>query len=573
MTESPSNPPTPSQATLERNLVALAGVDPLLFERLTWPVASDHVRVLADGAWQFRVHKTWHPLEPGGRLLDGLVKTGLETAATSIGTPRRALLLGIGSGALVERLLHVPELREVRAWERDPWLLRLALSCFDLAGAIASRRLRLLLTTDLIGQRSSGSAVFTHPFLGSVYGRELLHMDAPLGKGAVALAAGGLFVDQVGSELTARGFTPWTIDLEVLSEEEVAHSLRYLNPRFLVAINYTQGLAKLSQDHGLPVRVWEVDPASSPPRNEGVSTAGLHLFTHAHDNVEPWRAAGFEHVSYLALAADPAVRKGDDSAPKKLEYGLTFVGQSLAGNAAVLGGRFLSTFGAWRGEAADAEARELLSKLVAGQRAHFQESVIPELLEEYAPGFRATATGPLALEDPAVLAGELAASEKRLTCIAALGEFSPNVWGDEGWRQLESHGTVYHGPAGHGAELTRIYDQSTINLDVGRLYQAGIVTMRVFDALSCGSLVLTERNAALEQLFDVESEVATYSSLKELINKSRYFLEHPKEALETAARGRDAVLARHTIAQRVDVILDGLLGRPGQALECTNPLL
>ncbi len=559
MPKTPLNPPPPSQAILERNLAALSDVDRPLLERLAWPVASDHVRTLPDGTWQFRIHRTWHVLEPARDVLNGLVLKGLEDAAASIGTPRRALLLGIGSGAMVEQLLQVPQLREVRAWERDPWLLRLALSCFDLSGAIASRRLRLLLTTDLIGQRSAGSAVLEHPFLRSIYNREKLHIDAPATGRQVALAEGGLFVEQIGNDLAARGFTPWTIDLDLLSREEVVHSLRALSPLFLVAINYTQGLAKLSQEHNLPVRVWEVDPASSPPRDEGASTAGLRLFTHSPENVGPWRAAGFEHVSYLPLAADPTQRRGEDALSKELEYGLTFVGQSLVGNARELATRFIAVFKSWRGGHAEGEARELLTKLATGQRANFQDFVIPDLLEDVVPGFRATATGALASEDPAILAGELAASEKRLTCIAALGEFKPEVWGDEGWQNVVSHGAVYHGPAKHGAELTSIYDRSTINLDVGRLYQAGIVTMRVFDALACGSLVLTERNAALEELFDVENEIATYSSLAELVQKTRHFLGHPKEAVELAARGREAVLKRHTLAQRIDVILDGLL--------------
>ena len=550
----------PTEAVLVRNLAALESVDPHLVERLSWPVASDHVTRTSDGGWRYRIHRTWHVLEPevasAQRHLDGQ----LDLVSQGGGSSRRALVLSCGAGEFLELVLGIEGLREIRVWDRDPWLLRLMLGRLDLSGEIASRRLRLLLTTDLVGVRSAGSAVIEHPFLGRIYARERAHLDDPAPRGVVALAAGGLFVEQLGRELFRRGYGPWTLDLSLLSVAEVEHCVRSLAPRFLIAVNYTQGLAQLAHEFELDTLVWEVDPASAPPRSEGVPTERVKIFTHSRANLRPWRDAGFTHVEYLPLAADPEVRRGSEASQKDLSFGVSFVGQSLVDNARILGQRFLRVYAAWRerDESVEAEGRALLDRLVALQGDHFGRFVIPAALGEFAPGLREAAVGALGMEDPAVLAGEVASAHKRFSVLAALGEFAPHIWGDEGWGRLKAEGARYHGPAGHGAELTEIYDRSTVNLDVGRLYQADIVTMRVFDALSTGSLVLTELNDALGELFAVDSEVATYRNREELVGKVRYYLDHPRAALELAARGREAVHARHTIAHRVDRMLHKL---------------
>ncbi len=129
------------------------------------------------------------------------------------------------------------------------------------------------------------------------------------------------------------------------------------------------------------------------------------------------------------------------------------------------------------------------------------------------------------------------------------------MWGDEGWRAVPGLAAGYRGPAGHAVELTKIYNASLINLDVGRLYQSDIVTMRVYDVLACGGFVLAEHSDVLAELFDVGSEIESYRTLDEMEAKVAHYLAHPEAAWAIAARGRQAVLARHTIAARLSTML------------------
>jgi spore maturation protein CgeB len=199
------------------------------------------------------------------------------------------------------------------------------------------------------------------------------------------------------------------------------------------------------------------------------------------------------------------------------------------------------------------EAAGLLDELLAEQRRDFARDVIAAALARRCPEL--ARADPERLAQLARWAGEIAAAEKRLAYVARLGRFGVRVWGDEGWRALNPAGLAsearYQGPAGHGLELTKIYCASQINVDVGRLYQSDIVTMRVFDVLACGGFVLAERSAALAELFEIGVEVECYATADELTAKVAHYLAHPAAAQAIALRGRAAVQQRHSIAARV----------------------
>ena len=126
----------------------------------------------------------------------------------------------------------------VVAWERDPWLLRLALGQNDWSAALASGRLRLLLGSDLIEHAAAmrargtrGAAPRSTPFWArstgtSARGWIRRRCDRPL----VLLCAGGLFVDDLAAALGRAGFAPYTLDIHRLSREELDRTMGRLRP-------------------------------------------------------------------------------------------------------------------------------------------------------------------------------------------------------------------------------------------------------------------------------------------------------------------------------------------------------
>jgi len=563
---------------LRANLEALARREPELAQRIGWPVESDHVVLEESGDVIYRLHQGRYRLN----LSDDAVARTLPPEAPE---GAQLVVFGVGLGESVDAVLALTaaarsDLRVV-AWERDPWLLRLALAQNDWTAAIAAGRLRLLLGSDLVEwARASGAApprvnIF-HPFLASVYRNERRWLAAADGapdsaaRPLALLCTGGVFTDDLATALGDAGFAGYTIDLRRLAREELDRTVARLRPALIAAINYTEGLAEFAAAHRCRLICWQVDPTTSaPPRLQPASggdgggrerTAGgggAFLFTYRRAQVDELRAGGFPHVEYLPLAADPVRRTpvpltGADRA----RYGapVSFVGSSLQPQVAGFRQSFVTQFAPGQ-PGAVVQAATLLDEVLAEQRADFSRDVVLDALARRCPE--------LARADPARLsqlerwAAEIAAAEKRLAYVARLGRFRARVWGDEGWRDATGErtgkptGVDYQGPAGHGLELTKIYCASQINVDVGRLYQSDIVTMRVFDVLACGGFVLAERSRALGELFEIGVEVDDYGTADELDAKVAHYLAHPAAAHAIAQRGRAAVLRRHTVSARV----------------------
>lgn len=73
---------------------------------------------------------------------------------------------------------------------------------------------------------------------------------------------------------------------------------------------------------------------------------------------------------------------------------------------------------------------------------------------------------------------------------------------------------------------------------------------RNFEIPGCRTLLVTTRVPGLEEYFDLEREVATFESKGELLEKVRYYLDHPEEAEKVALAGYERTLRDHTYEKR-----------------------
>lgn len=104
-------------------------------------------------------------------------------------------------------------------------------------------------------------------------------------------------------------------------------------------------------------------------------------------------------------------------------------------------------------------------------------------------------------------------------------------------------------------EMARTYSAARIVFNRSVLND---VNMRVFEALSCGSLLLTNDLAAngLAELFEDGVHLATYRSEEELVDKARFYLRNETSRETIAAAGRAVVHAKHTYRHRMARILE-----------------
>ena len=116
-----------------------------------------------------------------------------------------------------------------------------------------------------------------------------------------------------------------------------------------------------------------------------------------------------------------------------------------------------------------------------------------------------------------------------------------------------NRGAVYGKPM-----LAKLRDSLvTLNQHIG-LSRPAAGNMRLFEATGAGACLVTDAKSDHAEVFTPDSEVVTYGSTAECIEKVRWLIEHPAAAREIARRGQERTLRDHTFAQRA-IELEGLL--------------
>lgn len=92
------------------------------------------------------------------------------------------------------------------------------------------------------------------------------------------------------------------------------------------------------------------------------------------------------------------------------------------------------------------------------------------------------------------------------------------------------------------------------------------LNFRVFEAMSCGALLLTRRVAnGQELLFEEGVHFATFETKEELFDKIDYYISHEDERATIAAAGLAEIQANHRLEQRLTQLLDIVRNNPEPA--------
>ena len=110
-------------------------------------------------------------------------------------------------------------------------------------------------------------------------------------------------------------------------------------------------------------------------------------------------------------------------------------------------------------------------------------------------------------------------------------------------------------------EYIKIFTATDININLHSSVQDDeliteddFVNPRTFELASCGAFQLVDKRKYLSEMF-TDGEIATFSSMQELHEKIRYYLENPSEAKQIAQKGQLRVLKEHTYQKRMAQLL------------------
>lgn len=118
----------------------------------------------------------------------------------------------------------------------------------------------------------------------------------------------------------------------------------------------------------------------------------------------------------------------------------------------------------------------------------------------------------------------------------------------------------------HGEELTQFYQSARIVLNINQWEadEASGTTLRVTDVPACGSFLLTEYSEGLEDLFELETEICTFTTAAEMKQKIDYYLKHEEERARIASAGLERTRRLPTPKDRMELILSGLASQIAQ---------
>jgi spore maturation protein CgeB len=110
-------------------------------------------------------------------------------------------------------------------------------------------------------------------------------------------------------------------------------------------------------------------------------------------------------------------------------------------------------------------------------------------------------------------------------------------------------------------EMIRLFNRSRINLNFSnasrkpsllkRLFKGAKAQLqqikgRNFEIPGCGGFLLTDATENLAEYYTLGKEVVVYESMKDLIDKTRYYLAHEKERAAIAKAGYERTIREHT---------------------------
>lgn len=334
----------------------------------------------------------------------------------------------------------------------------------------------------------------------------------------------------------------------VLPKENVARLFERLagfRPDFILTVNLSgmdvSGLfARFFEDVRIPYVTWFVDgPRTILMGRTDLASPYAVALTWEPAYIPSLEAAGFPVVETVPLAADPHVFNRE---PRETwDIPPSFVGNSMVSFARR----------EWDSLKTDPE-------LEAAVRQSFETGHVTR--ENFGEGLQA-------LLDPGYV-DTLDAEQRRHAemvffiegtrrlrhrLASALVPEGAVMRGDDEWRiAFPTSG----GPVHYLGELAEFYGRCEVNLNSTSIQMATTVNQRVFDCPAAGGFLLTDAQPVLDELFDVENEVAVYHSLEECRDSLRFFRAHPKARTEIAARARARVLAQHTYAHRLQQIAE-----------------
>lgn len=107
-------------------------------------------------------------------------------------------------------------------------------------------------------------------------------------------------------------------------------------------------------------------------------------------------------------------------------------------------------------------------------------------------------------------------------------------------------------------DMPKIFRLSKINLNMTAKSIKTALPLRIWDILACGGFLLTNFQSEIPEYFEIGTDLETYSSEDELIEKCEYYLSHEDERSKIAENGFQKARKFHRLEQRLGELLENI---------------
>ena len=487
--------------------------------------------------------------------IDGTCYMWQHTIVESIPSKKGLLFLGAGNGHVCLQYLKKHPSLKIVIWDCEIERLRLFLQFCDISTYIEQNRLKIIFGVELFSfqglYHKKQIVTYTLPMLKELaQGVHFLKLfqKQQWKENLFLIGEGGLYVEDLCSYIDKRG------DLSLIMSMRL-WQLKYIlkwKPKCLFTINFIPGLEHFCEENKLPYACWEIDPNMDPMERYPMQTRSYKyskMFTYRKKHIPLYERLGIQS-QYLPLAA-PVYRQEASLVDPTYKQNLVFVGSSMNKEGQKSISKLHSML---KTKMSPADTKSFITRAIIHQKKHPDTYVIDD--------FFATHLSPHKIwfpkENLPILLGEYCASLRRLEYCTMVAKWGLDIWGDSGWEEIKDSGARIRGKVGYFKNINFVYSNGGIHLDINRLYQKDMITLRVFEVLACGGFILAEYPEALAELFDIGTEIETWRTKDELLDKISFYIDKPNLRDTIRRKGQSIVHQRHMFAQKMNYIMENM---------------
>lgn len=323
---------------------------------------------------------------------------------------------------------------------------------------------------------------------------------------------------------------------------------------FVLSNIFTDIVADATNRVGVKYAVWCMDSPTYSTWIRESEYDNCYFFYFDYKEYELKRQSGKTNVYHLPLAAD--VVWGEklvitDEEIKQYGCDMSFVGSLYTQN---LYDKVIERFSANMQNVFSDIIEQSAFKWDGQDRLHVPPEVILEVKEQCPDIFK----HPYILSDEyfikTFLMGRKLSHVERTLIMELLSQrYNIHLYTRE--TEQVPEGVRRFPPIDAGSGALKVFYSSRINLNITLRSIASGIPARVFDVMSVGGFMLSNWQEEIPELFEEGSEIVTYKTPEELVDKADYYLRHDTERIRIGIGGYQKVKKYYTYEHQLDKLI------------------